>query len=214
MADPSTTTMASDGASLHRCSKCGLIGDASNFYRDKNTATGRTCWCGACMRAAYAAYYARNRQKIVAKAVIYVRKRRSESEERREQERVWARELKRRKHLDPAAYAEHLRRGRDWCASNPDKVRKFKHMSKEQRCVRAARRYARKRHACPAWADHAAIAEVYEKCRQMNESGSVRYEVDHIIPILGKNVCGLHVEHNLQILPADKNKRKSNSFTW
>jgi hypothetical protein len=43
----------------------------------------------------------------------------------------------------------------------------------------------------PKWANLAKIKEIYAKCPQ-------GLEVDHIIPLKGKNVCGLHVENNLQ----------------
>tara|TARA_R110000868_G_scaffold117284_1_gene311705 strand:+ start:82 stop:678 length:597 start_codon:yes stop_codon:yes gene_type:complete len=38
------------------------------------------------------------------------------------------------------------------------------------------------------------------------------FEVDHIIPVKGKNVCGLHVLKNLQVIPRSENRRKGNSF--
>jgi hypothetical protein len=57
----------------------------------------------------------------------------------------------------------------------------------------------------PAWANRAEIVEVYKNC-------PVGYQVDHIIPLRGEVVTGLHVAANLQYLPASENRAKSNKF--
>lgn len=70
--------------------------------------------------------------------------------------------------------------------------------------------YCSRRHAAilrrtPAWADLTAIAAFY---RGRPEG----YEVDHIIPLRGRLVSGLHVLNNLQYLPKLENQRKKNKF--
>tara|TARA_R110000772_G_C12995188_1_gene407496 strand:+ start:51 stop:485 length:435 start_codon:yes stop_codon:yes gene_type:complete len=65
---------------------------------------------------------------------------------------------------------------------------------------------ARKKRACPKWANLEKIKQIYLNC----PSG---YHVDHITPLTNKNVCGLHVESNLQYLTAIENQKKSNKFT-
>lgn len=57
----------------------------------------------------------------------------------------------------------------------------------------------------PKWADQEKIDEIY---RNKPEG----YEVDHIIPLSGKTVSGLHVHNNLQYLPKQENRLKSNKF--
>lgn len=57
----------------------------------------------------------------------------------------------------------------------------------------------------PKWANIQAIKDIY-----MNRPKG--YHVDHIIPLQGNNVCGLHVETNLQYLPASENISKGNKF--
>lgn len=65
--------------------------------------------------------------------------------------------------------------------------------------------YDRQRVATPSWADTEAMNIFYANC----PSG---YHVDHIIPLQGKLVSGLHVETNLQYLSAKDNLTKNNKF--
>jgi hypothetical protein len=54
------------------------------------------------------------------------------------------------------------------------------------------------------------IREIYAECRQRNQNNPRAWHVDHIVPMNGKTVSGLHVPWNLQILPGSVNVRKSN----
>ena len=67
---------------------------------------------------------------------------------------------------------------------------------------------AKKIERTPVWANREAIKSIYERCPN-------GYHVDHVIPLRGKNVSGLHVADNLQILPAQENLKKSNKYaSW
>lgn len=76
-----------------------------------------------------------------------------------------------------------------------------------------AKRRAKKLQATPAWANTLKIKAYYDICSFFNEvNGYTKYHVDHIIPLQGKSVSGLHVENNLQVILAEENHKKSNSF--
>lgn len=57
----------------------------------------------------------------------------------------------------------------------------------------------------PPWADLTAIQQVYQ---QAAEQGLT---VDHIVPLRGKLVSGLHVHYNLQLLTGAENSAKGNN---
>ena len=68
-----------------------------------------------------------------------------------------------------------------------------------------AKRRASKLQRTPKWANLGAIRDIYKNCPE-------GYHVDHIIPLQGEYVSGLHVENNLQYLSAHENLSKSNKF--
>lgn len=90
---------------------------------------------------------------------------------------------------------------------NKDKIAERRHvlylLNKEEHVARARVRDRRVRQSTPSWADLPAIKAFYKN----RPKGC---HVDHIVPIKGKNVCGLHVPWNLQYLPASVNRKKSN----
>jgi post-segregation antitoxin (ccd killing protein) len=76
------------------------------------------------------------------------------------------------------------------------------------------RRYKlKKAKATPLWLTPEQIYNMqctYKVAAQLSETSSQKWHVDHIVPIRGKDVCGLHVPWNLQLLPAKMNMQKGN----
>lgn len=73
-------------------------------------------------------------------------------------------------------------------------------------------RRAQTRLAQPSWVNVKEVADFYQKAIELSSSRGIKYHVDHIIPLRGKNVCGLHVPWNLQVIPAKENLSKSNKL--
>lgn len=76
-------------------------------------------------------------------------------------------------------------------------------ISGRTQAARSSKRRANKN--VPKWANLKKITEFYSNCPK-------GYEVDHIVPLQGINVSGLHVENNLQYLTKLDNLKKSNKF--
>ena len=76
-------------------------------------------------------------------------------------------------------------------------------------------RQQRKTKACPNWLtsfDKTKMSCFYQLAKMRSKESGVEWHVDHIVPLKGKLVCGLHVPWNLQVIPAHENISKSNYF--
>lgn len=77
--------------------------------------------------------------------------------------------------------------------------------------VATAKRRAVKLNATVTWADNDLIADLYEYASIMRAHG-VPAEVDHIVPLQGELVCGLHTPDNLTVVLLEHNRVKRNHF--
>lgn len=66
--------------------------------------------------------------------------------------------------------------------------------------------------ATPRWADITAIEQIYAEREKLNQRypDIAPFHVDHIVPICGEYVCGLHVPANLRLISATEKITKQN----
>ena len=81
---------------------------------------------------------------------------------------------------------------------------------KSARCAHQAKR--RKRYINLSDKHKDEIQNFYWLAQDLRAVTGEQYHVDHIVPLNGKNICGLHVPWNLQVLPADINLSKGNRY--
>lgn len=114
----------------------------------------------------------------------------------------------------------YISRARKWRLENPEQAQLLFNKSKKKcRAIDLSKKLAENalrvdyvKRATPAWANKFFIAEAYHIAKAREKALGGKWHVDHIVPLRGKNVCGLHVETNLQVIPAKVNLRKHAGF--
>ena len=93
--------------------------------------------------------------------------------------------------------------------------RKYKDANPELYKALVSVRKRRHRAATPQWitAEHKlAMRQLYLQAMELTKLTGERYVVDHIVPLISDEVCGLHVPWNLRVITQDENLRKSNKL--
>jgi 5-methylcytosine-specific restriction endonuclease McrA len=128
------------------------------------------------------------------------------------QERVKERRQQQKEARKPR-YAERNRAyARRYYRENKEKIAQ---RMRERPWVSRARvrlRQATQAKATPPWVDVSAIRDIYRSAEEATRATGVLHSVDHIVPLRGRGVCGLHVPWNLQVMTMEENRRKSNRF--
>jgi hypothetical protein len=219
--------------STKKCTKCKAHKLLTEFGKDKTRADGLQYTCRACTQSANKEWYAANKDR---RRITIDRYRQENPEAVKQRNLAWREANKDHVKATQKAYSEANKEAQKayraqwhqenkerraaqkkvWYALNKDKIaEKYKAKAKEWRIKNrpliAAHSNARRAKilgATPLWADLEAIKDFYIAASAFKLYTGQEYHVDHVVPIKGKTVCGLHVHNNLQLLLARDNQSK------
>ena len=174
---------------IKTCTKCKETKEISSFPKDAQKKDGLNSQCSSCRSVLSKSWYARNTQR------------------KKEQQQTYnknnaLRILQREKEYRANNKKEIKVRVARWQKENLDKCAFYN-----------SKRRAAQAQATPTWLtkEHLnLIQEFYSMAKELESVFPWKQHGDHITPINGKNVCGLNVPWNLQILSKQANLQKGN----
>lgn len=173
---------------LKICGKCKIVKPLNAFYKTK---TRKTSNCKECRDFCLTKWRENNKEKtnLIAK-----------NWRDRNPDKV-----KEMNQINYLVNREHIiKQTQQWVSQNRGKHNAYhtlRNLSKIQRT--------------PKWLTKENLLEIevfYKKAQELTNKTKIKYQVDHIVPLNGKNVSGLHVPGNLQILTQKENIKKFNNF--
>ena len=190
------------------CPVCKQDKVLEDFHKHSSTADGRTTYCKPCMKKYKQQYEVKNREKIQAYGLAY----RRENKEKLQ-------EMFKQNYSVPEKRERHLALGKQWREScqkaYKDGQRAWREKNPEKMAHYSAYHRALRKQAIPKWyseLDDFVVKEAYSLSRARARTTGTLWEVDHILPITGRKVCGLHVWNNLQVILASVNRSKHNKY--
>lgn len=172
---------------MKTCLKCGQCKPFSDFSKDKSNKNGLRSQCKTCCTQNHKRWREQNRE--------YDKQWRKENRQAtREASKRWY-----KNNIELARERDKYRK-----QSNPEKYNAYN-----------AKRRAAKLQRTPRWLTKDQLDEIetfYTAALAFRIYTGLTYHVDHIVPLQGKNVSGLHVPWNLRVIPETDNLKKSNLF--
>lgn len=150
------------------------------------------------------AWYKANAEKVSEYGAIYRAGNKEKLAEKRKLEYAKNKEIE-------------IERGKEWHAVNKESVaiRKKAYRANNKEIINSGAAKRRAAQKTPTWLskfDKLKIRCVYSVAAMLTRENNEPWHVDHIIPLKGKSVCGLHVPNNLQFVRAENNLAKSNKY--
>lgn len=216
-----------------KCNKCLQVKPLEAFHRDKCGTLGRKSFCKICANAASKKWRDANPDKVREMAASWNARNPGRADVAR---KLWRDANQEHVKSVRQAYSRRnaqalLVKNREWKARNPDRYRELnanaktrnkernkllrQEWRKENKHIEAAqssKRRAYRKKATPSWANEFIIGEFFELAALRTKATGIEFQVDHIVPLKSDRVCGLHVEHNLQIISKRENVRKRNRY--
>lgn len=221
------------------CSGCNTEKPVGDFYKRKTRAGDYvpTSRCKSCYKVVSDETYKRNREKVLKQQA---RRREAKADEIAEYMRSWYRKNKEKVLPRMREYnarperkeSEKIRQRKRYLEKKPEIMAKrsvyratdeYKALSrklyrrhyesnKQAYIVRGAERRARRVRAMPGWYKRGDAKPFHDLARKLTLETGEKHVVDHIVPLKGDTVCGLHVKENLRVIPAIENLRKANKL--
>ena len=107
---------------------------------------------------------------------------------------------------------EHRKHNTRWRIKNPEYKKTWNQINSYKCNALTAKSAASKLQRTPPWVDYQKIEPFYVDAQYLTKETGIKYDVDHIIPLRGKYVSGLHIEINLQVITHIANVIKGNRF--
>lgn len=184
------------------CFRCKTEKPHSEFGANKRTKDGLQVYCKPCAREALAEYRKKHPEKIREYQAKYEANNREfvlESRKRRN-----AKQKDNIQKWNEVNKDHVLAYKRAWKKANP-------HIAREEQLRRRATRLQ----ATPKW-DKELTALVTKEAAHLamirEKATGFEWHVDHVVPLRGDTVCGLHVWNNLDVIPAQDNLKKNNKW--
>jgi hypothetical protein len=198
------------------CTKCNITKNIDDFHNAKKNNDGKSYWCKICVNVNRNIIRDKTRKisnkvsnnKIccvceIEKQINEFHKDKTQKDGHKHFCKVCAKIRRKIQH-------------RTYYDNNSEKIiqSQLKYAKENPEIIRAknAKRRAAKLNATVSWSNKEKIDSVYKEARELELEDGIKRHVDHIIPLQGENVCGLHVENNLQILTSEENHKKTNKF--
>jgi hypothetical protein len=196
-----------------KCCTCKETKQIDDFSKNRSTGDGYSFACRSCNSKTKRESYKKNKEKILLKSKENYYK---DVEKSRKLKREWAHNNK----------ESEIKRASEWYKNNKKRKQKYDKQyilkNREKRRLASKRnrekhpdrkradcafRRAQKLKATPPWVDRKELRKIYSMCPK-------GYHVDHIIPLKGRGVSGLHVPWNLQYLRSEDNLKKYNHYSY